>query len=64
MARNHLPDATYAFAPVNKPVLTQTQAQETLIATGGWILAKGEMYDLRAEDIGADACRIVLELRP
>lgn len=63
MATNHLPDAAYAFAPHNKPVMSKAQAAETLRATNGWIMAKGEMYDLRAVNVGAGMCRIELELR-
>lgn len=60
---NHLPDATYAFAPYNKPVMTAAQAAETLAATSGWILAKGVMWDLTAVDLGAGMCRIELTQR-
>lgn len=62
-ATNCLPEATYAFAPYNKPVMSKAEAAGTLAATGGWILAKGYIYDLRAVDIGAGMCRIDLERR-
>lgn len=61
--RNHLPDATYAFAPYNQPVMSKREAAETLRATGGWIMAKGEHWDLRAVYLGAGMCRIELERR-
>jgi hypothetical protein len=60
---NHLPDATYAFAPHNKPVMTERQASETIAKTGGWIMANGEIYDLQAVDLGAHMCRIDLQSR-
>lgn len=60
---NHLPDAAYAFAPYNKPVMSRAEAAETLRATDGWIMAKGEAWDLHVRDIGAGMCRIELEPR-
>lgn len=62
-ATNHLPDATYAFAPYNQPTMTKAEAAETLKATGGWIMAKGTQWDLRAENLGAGMCKIVLKER-
>lgn len=62
-ALNHLPDATYAFAPYNKPVMSNKEAAETLKATSGWILAKGRMWDLKAVSLGAGMSRIELTER-
>jgi hypothetical protein len=61
--RNHLPNAAYAFAPYNRPVMSEQEAAATLRATGGWIMAKGYIWDLRCEDIGAGMCRFTLEPR-
>lgn len=60
---NHLPEATYSFAPYNHPVMSKEQAVETLRATGGWIIAKGYWWNLRVVELDGGMCRIELERR-
>jgi hypothetical protein len=43
---NHLGNNFYAMPRYANQVMSRKEVQETVAATGGWIMANGEMYDI------------------
>jgi hypothetical protein len=39
----------YAFPDYASEVMSRRELQETIAATGGWIMACGEMYDIQSK---------------
>lgn len=51
-AKNHLPPQFYNYPHLASTVLTAQQLQETLLATEGWILSMGRVYNLVPKELG------------
>lgn len=59
---NHLPPQFYNYPHLASTVLTTLQLQETLLATEGWILAMGRIYNLAPKDLGGGIFMVKTQL--
>jgi hypothetical protein len=60
---NHLPDNFYTMPKVANMTLTRKQLRETLLYTGGWIIACGRIHEIKSKHLGAGVYRVNLERR-
>ncbi|MDO8641886.1 MAG: hypothetical protein Q7R33_10210 [Nitrosarchaeum sp.] len=52
--KNHLSNNHYNCAPgIYTQTMTRKELKETLLATGGWILACGKSWDIKNKHLGA-----------
>lgn len=59
VAKNHPPEVVYAF--YGSTTLTRAQLRETLLATDGWVLARGIKHLIRSKSLGAGVYQVWLE---
>lgn len=60
---NHLPDAAYTMPESWSGTMTTKQLRETLLATGGDILACGWSRDIKSKRLGPGVYRVWLSAR-
>jgi len=60
---NHLNNNFYTMPGLASKVMTTEQLRETLLATGGDILACGEIWDIKNEHLGAGVYKVFLKKR-
>ena len=60
---NHLSSGFYLSPKYAQTTLTSRELRETLLATDGWIMACGSMWDIKAKALGAGIHRVTLEKR-
>lgn len=46
-----------------KATMTRNQLKETLLATDGWVMACGRIWDIRSKHLGAGVYSVYLKLR-
>lgn len=59
---NHLSDNFYRVPRIASQVLTGRELRETIHATGGWITANGEIWDIQSRNV-AGAFIVTLKRR-
>jgi hypothetical protein len=60
---NHLPTSFYQIPHCASTTMTRKDLKETLLATDGWVLSCGEIFDIKSKHLGAGVYRISLEER-
>lgn len=60
---NHLHNNFYTMPKYATAIMTTEQLRETLLATGGDIIACGETYDIKNEHLGAGVYKMFLKKR-
>lgn len=60
---NHLPPHFYTMLGA-RTTLTTKQLRETLLATDGWIMARGQMRVIKSKRIGPGVYEVWSEERP
>jgi len=61
--KNHLSDIFYRVPEYANTTMTKTHLRETLLATDGWIMACGSIYDIKPKHLGAGIYKVVLKRR-
>lgn len=59
---NHLSDNFYRVPHIASQTMTRKELNETVHATGGWITANGEIWDIQSRNL-AGACIVTLKQR-
>jgi hypothetical protein len=60
---NHLGDNFYVIPGTAMTTMTTKQFQETLLVTEGSIIARGQLWDIKGESLGAGVYRVTLKER-
>ena len=61
---NHLSINAYTMnSDFFSQIMTKKQLKETLLATDGWILAKGRILDIKSKNLGVGIYKVTLEER-
>ncbi len=60
---NHLHDGFYKAPQKASMMMSNRQLHETLMATGGVIVAKGNFWKIKHEHLGAGANKVTIEQR-
>lgn len=58
-----LPRNFYTMPHYASTVIDRKDLKELLLSTGGWIIARGEIYDIRNESLGAGIYKVFLKRR-
>lgn len=58
---NHLSTNFYTMPRYANTTMTRKQLKETLLATDGWIIACGYLYDIQSKHIGAGVYKVFLK---
>lgn len=61
-AKSHLPRSFYTVPGQGFTTMTRSELRETLLATDGQILARGNVWDVVAKHLGAGIYRVTLRL--
>lgn len=59
---NRLPRSFYEIPGQGSVMMTRTALRDSLLATGGQILARGHLWDVVATHLGAGVYRVTLRL--
>lgn len=61
--KSHLSNNFYSMLALAKATMTRNQLKETLLATDGWVMACGRIWDIRSKHLGAGVYSVYLKLR-
>ena len=60
--KNHLRRSFYVSPGQGHTTMTRAELRETLLATGGQVLARGNLWEVAAKHLGAGVYRVTLRL--
>jgi hypothetical protein len=60
--KNHLPQSFYVVPGQGFTTMTRAELRETLLATDGQVLARGNLWEIVAKHLGAGVYRVTLRL--
>ena len=60
--KNHLPRSFYVSPGQGHTTMTRAELHDTLLATGGQVLANGNLWEVSAKHLGAGVYRVTLRL--
>ena len=60
---NHLNNNFYTMPHLARATMTRKQLKETLLATEGWIMACGRLWDIKNKHLGAGVYSVYLKQR-
>ena len=60
--KNHLPRSFYLVPGQGTVTMTRAELRDTLLATDGQILARGNLWDVDAKHLGAGVYRVTLQV--
>lgn len=59
-----LPNNFYNFPAIANMTVDNKDLKELLLATGGYIIARGALWDIKTKNMGAGVYRVTVERRP
>lgn len=52
-----------AARPSGNAMATHKEVKEIMLSTSGWMMARGNLYDIKAKSLGAGVYRVTLSSR-